>query len=93
MKLYESFGRSAFSRFINSSAGRALRFLAGVCFLAVGYMYRDTTPGVISMVWSILPLSAGAFDLCYVSAFLGGPITGAKVRALASIPQAPSNPQ
>jgi hypothetical protein len=33
------------------------------------------------MVWSIFPLSAGAFDLCFVSALLGGPLSGAKIRA------------
>jgi hypothetical protein len=25
-------------------------------------------------------LSAGAFDICYVSAVLGGPLSGAKIR-------------
>jgi hypothetical protein len=33
------------------------------------------------MAWSALPLSAGALDLCYISAVLGGPISGAKIRA------------
>jgi hypothetical protein len=77
----EVFNRSWLSRFINSPAGRIFRLVAGAGFLAVGYVYRDHTLGVLSMVWSIFPLSAGAFDLCFVSALLGGPLSGAKIRA------------
>jgi hypothetical protein len=79
-RLEEVFNRSGFSRFINSPAGRVFRLVAGAAFLVVGYMYRSHTLGVVSMVWSVLPLSAGAFDLCYISALLGGPISGAKIR-------------
>ena len=82
MRIAEVFNRSWFSRFINSSAGRVFRLVVGVGFLVVGYLYRDNTLGVIAMVFSILPLSAGVFDLCYVSAILGGPLSGAKIREL-----------
>ncbi len=77
----EAFNRSGFSRFLNRPAGRVFRLFAGIVFLVVGYMYRGHTLGVLSMVWSILPLSAGALDICYVSALLGGPLSGAKIRA------------
>jgi hypothetical protein len=43
-------------------------------------LYRDHALGIVSMVWSVVPLSAGAFDLCYVSAALGGPLRGAEIR-------------
>jgi hypothetical protein len=33
------------------------------------------------MAFSILPLSAGGFDWCYISAALGGPLRGAEIRA------------
>jgi hypothetical protein len=36
---------------------------------------------VLSMVWSVFPLSAGVLDICYISALLGGPLSGAKIRA------------
>jgi hypothetical protein len=81
MTKYESFNQSGFSKFLNSMAGRILRLVAGIGFLVVGYMYRDHVLGVISMVWGVLPLSAGAFDICYVSAALGGPISGKKIRS------------
>jgi hypothetical protein len=82
MKIAEAFNQSWFSRFINSPAGRGFRLVVGVGFLVVGYLYRDNTLGVIAMVFSVLPLSAGAFNLCYVSAVLGGPLSGAKIREL-----------
>jgi hypothetical protein len=80
MRVAEAFNQSWFSRFINSPAGRVFRLAVGAGFLVVGYLYRDNTLGVIAMVFSVLPLSAGAFDLCYVSAVLGGPLSGAKIR-------------
>jgi hypothetical protein len=81
MTKYESFNQSGFSKFLNSLAGRILRSVAGIGFLLVGYIYRDHALGVISMVWGLLPLSAGAFDICYVSAALGGPLSGKKIRS------------
>lgn len=82
MSTAEAFNCSGFARFINSSAGRVFRLVVGMGFLIVGYLFREQTLGVISMVFSVLPLSAGVFDLCYVSAILGGPLSGAKIREL-----------
>ncbi len=79
-RLEETFNRSGFSRFLNSPAGRVFRLVAGLGFLVVGYVYRHHTLGVLSMVWSVLPLSAGALDVCYISALLGGPFSGTKIR-------------
>ncbi len=82
MSLHESFNRSGFATFINSPAGRVFRLLAGAGFLVAGYAFRHTTPGVVSMIWSVVPLSAGAFDWCFISAALGGPLSGATIRGL-----------
>ncbi len=80
MSGHEAFNRSAFSRFINSPAGRVFRLVAGAGFLSVGLIYRGHALGVLSMAWSVLPLSAGAFDVCFISAVLGGPLSGATIR-------------
>ena len=80
MSMHESFNRSGFSKFLNSLSGRIFRLVAGAGFLVVGYIYRDHLLGVLFMAWSVLPLSAGAFDICYISAVLGGPLSGAKIR-------------
>lgn len=53
----------------------------GVGFLTAGYIFRGHALGVASMVWGLLGMSAGAFDICYISALLGGPISGPKIRA------------
>ena len=80
MRIHESFNKSSFSKFLNSPAGRIFRLVAGGGFLVVGYLYRHNLPGVMCMVWSVLPLSAGAFDICYISAALGGPLSGVTIR-------------
>jgi hypothetical protein len=80
MSLHESFNRSGFSRFLNSGAGRVFRLVAGAGFLLAGYVYRGSVLGVASMAWSVFPLTAGAFDVCYISVALGGPFSGAKIR-------------
>jgi hypothetical protein len=87
----EVFNRSGFSRIINSSAGRIFRLVAGTGFLVVGYVYREDALGVLSMMWGVLPLSAGALDICYISALLGGPLSGAKIRAKHKTDQRPSS--
>ncbi|ABC82078.1 hypothetical protein [Anaeromyxobacter dehalogenans] len=82
MSLHETFNRSAFSQFINGGQGRVLRLAAGLGFLAVGLVYRDRALGLAAMAWSVLPLTAGGFDVCYISAALGGPLSGEKIRRL-----------
>jgi hypothetical protein len=76
----DAFNRSGLSRFLNEPAGRVFRVAMGVLFLAVGFAFRTHGLGIASMVWGLLPLSAGALDICYLSALLGGPISGAKIR-------------
>jgi hypothetical protein len=63
-------------------AGRIFRLVAGAGFLVVGFVYRHHALGMLSLAWSALPLSAGALDVCYISALLGGPLSGAKIRSM-----------
>ena len=81
MTWHETFNRSRFSQFINSPLGRIFRVVAGAAFLIVGFVFRHHSLGVLSMLWSVLPLTAGFFDMCYISAALGGPFSGAIIRA------------
>jgi hypothetical protein len=76
-----AFNGSGFSRFLNSPSGRIFRIFAGLGFLILGLVFRDHLLGVLSLVWSIFPLSAGAFDICYISAVLGGPLSGNRIRS------------
>lgn len=77
---HETFNRSRFSHFLNSRPGRIFRVVAGTAFLIVGFVFRHHRFGVLSMLWSVLPLTAGFFDVCYISVALGGPFSGAVIR-------------
>jgi hypothetical protein len=80
MRLHEAFNRTAFSKLLNRPGGRAFRLAAGTGFLIIGLLFRQKTLGLAAMIWSVFPLTAGAFDVCYISAILGGPFSGAKIR-------------
>ncbi len=92
MAWHESFNRSGLSKFLNTGAGRLFRAAAGIGFIAVGIACLDTTIGLIAIVWGILPLTAGGFDVCYISAALGGPLSGATIRGRYSPGQGPGDP-
>jgi len=79
MRTYEKFNNSAFGCWINSPTGRLFRLSAGIIFLMLGIIYLDTLPGIASLIWSIFPLSAGVFNICWVSLVLGGPLMGYKI--------------
>jgi hypothetical protein len=80
MNKYESFNQSGFSKFLNKPAGRILRLAAGIGFLAYGITHRKRASGLATIAWGLLPFSAGALDVCYISALLGGPLSGKKIR-------------
>lgn len=79
MSLSESFGHSAFARFINSPSGRIARIVAGLALIGWGTTRLPGTGGIVFMVVGLIPLAAGLFDLCFVSALLGGPIDGTRI--------------
>jgi hypothetical protein len=75
VSLAESFAQSSFARFINSPPGRVARVLAGIALIAWGYTDRSIGLAVVGLI----PLAAGALDLCLISALLGGPLRGSDV--------------
>jgi hypothetical protein len=81
MSLAQSFGQSAFARFINSPTGRVVRIVAGIVLIAWGYTNVGSGIGLAIMLVGIVPLAAGVFDWCLVSALLGGPLSGARIRS------------
>ena len=83
MSIAESFGRTGFAVFVNSPAGRIARVVAGIGLIFLGWTQLDSGMGLLLLiVIGFVPLVAGVFDLCLVSALLGGSIRGARVRAL-----------
>jgi hypothetical protein len=81
MSIATRFNRTAFSRFLNSAPGRLFRLAAGVMFIALGVLLWPSPAGIAAFAWGVLPLTAGAFDVCYFSLVLGGPFRGAACRA------------
>jgi hypothetical protein len=67
-----------FSKFMASNAGRVLRVTAGVALIAVG--------GVLGGGWwslavvGLVPLAAGAVDICLFNVLFGRPLSGKVVR-------------
>jgi hypothetical protein len=43
-------------------------------------MFHSTPLGIASLIWFVFPFTAGAFDVCYISAALGGPLMGKQIR-------------
>jgi hypothetical protein len=80
------FNATGFSRWVNGPSGRAFRLVAGAAWLAVGLMFRDHWWGVAAAVWSFFPLTAGIFDICWISAALGGPLRSRTIRAEQQVP-------
>jgi hypothetical protein len=78
----QRFNGSRFGRFINSRPGRAFRLVAGTGFLVAGLARLPSPLGAGLLAWSVFPLSAGAFDVCWISAALGGPLTGGRIRTV-----------
>lgn len=71
---------SGFGQFMSSSAGRAVRMVAGVGLIARGRAVRGAGGGVLAAV-GLVPLAAGALDRCVITGLAEGRWTGASVRA------------
>ena len=81
VRLAESFAQSGFAQFVNSPIGRIARILAGLGLIFIGWGYTQQTgfAGIILIVVGLVPLAAGALNLCLISALLGGTISGARI--------------
>ncbi len=75
------FSQSGFAQFLASSAGRVTRIIVGLA-LILGAVFVGGAAGTAMLIVGLVPLLAGSFDVCLATALLGGPLSGAKVRAL-----------
>ena len=81
MSRADRFNATGFSRWINGPSGRGFRLLAGAAWLAFAWVFRGQWWGVAAGAWSFFPITAGIFDICWISAALGGPLQGRTIRA------------
>lgn len=75
------FATSAFGQFMASTPGRGLRIVAGLTLLFLGWVSGGTSGSILAVV-GLVPLSAGTFDFCVLSALFRGPFWGTEIRAL-----------
>ena len=77
------FAASWFGQCMSSTPGRIGRMVAGLALIAAGLFALGGTAGVVLAAIGLVPLLAGAFDVCIFSALFGGPLRGSGVRACA----------
>ena len=73
--------QDSFVQFMVSPAGRATRVAAGLGLLAFGLSLRQTPAGKTTAALALVPLGAGAFDVCALGPLLGAPLSGSEARA------------
>ncbi len=75
------FAATRLAQFLAGTAGRTVRFLAGVVLVIAGLAWLGGTVGLIVAIIGLVPIAAGLFDFCPLSALLGGPLWGRDIRA------------
>ncbi|MFN0089153.1 MAG: YgaP-like transmembrane domain [Acidimicrobiales bacterium] len=69
-----------FAQFMSTPAGRLARIVAGVAIVVLGLLIGGVAGWVVAVV-GLVPIAAGAFNLCLAAPLLGAPLRG---RALQS---------
>lgn len=70
----------AFVSFMQSSAGRGLRIIAGAAIIAGGIAVGGVG-GIVLVLVGLVPLAAGIFKLCLFAPLLGLTLKGGERRA------------
>jgi hypothetical protein len=71
---------NAFTRFMASGYGRLTRLGMGVAFITAGLTLAPAPAGKAIAAFGLVPIAAGALDLCPVAPLWGGHFRGAKYR-------------
>ena len=77
------FAASRLGQFMASPAGRIARIGAGLLLIGAGLLLVGGVAGIVIAAIGLVPLLAGAFDVCIFSALFRGPFGGAEIRACA----------
>ncbi len=71
-----------FGKFMSSMSGRLLRIVVGTALVVAGWLWIGGIWGIVVAVVGLVPLVAGLFDVCLISAlFMGTPLKGEDLRA------------
>jgi len=66
----------AFVDFMKSSAGRALRIIAGIALIIIGFAAVGGTGGTVLAIVGLVPLAAGLANVCLFAPLLGCDLKG-----------------
>lgn len=67
------------ANFMSSAAGRLLRVVLGVVLIGVGFAVGGPAGWVIGII-GLVPIAAGAANVCLVGPILGAPFKGSELR-------------
>jgi hypothetical protein len=70
-----------FVSFMASPAGRATRVAGGLALIIWGIWGLGGAVGVIVAIIGVVPLAAGAVDVCVFAPLFGNPFKGKEIRA------------
>ncbi len=70
----------SFARFMASPAGRGIRIAAGIALIVAGLVI-GSTGGYILAIVGVLPVLAGALNVCVLGPVLKAPFSGKAVLA------------
>ena len=73
--------KNPFVSFMASSAGRGARVVAGIVLIVLGIWPIGGALGVIVAIVGLVPLLAGAFDVCVLAPLFGQPFQGKDIRS------------
>jgi uncharacterized membrane protein HdeD (DUF308 family) len=72
----------SFFKFLASRNGRIVRIVVGAILVILGiFAFQNLTAGIIVTIIGLVPLLAGAFDVCVFAPLFGHPFSGKKIRA------------
>jgi hypothetical protein len=72
---------SALIEFLASTRGRGVRIIVGAVLILVGLYVIGGTAGVIVTVIGIIPVLAGAADVCLLAPLFKMPFSGKDIRS------------
>lgn len=67
--------------FLAGPAGRLTRIAAGIVLVLIGIIAVQGTAGWVLGVIGLVPIAAGAFDVCLLAPLAGLPFTGSKLHS------------
>lgn len=71
----------AFAKFMAKPAGRIIRIVAGIVLIVIGLagvLPTNQALGIVIAVIGVVPILAGAFNVCLIAPIIGAPFSGRK---------------